>query len=366
MIKFLDLQRINARFNDELSLSMQKVMESGHFILGDCVSAFEKQFAAYCGTNYCIGTASGLDALTLILKGYIQLGRLNKGDEIIVPANTFYATVLSVIQADLKPILVEPQEDTLNISPEKVKVLISSKTKAIIAVQLYGQLADMNTLKVLADTHDLLLIEDAAQAHGAEDDTGNRAGNLSDAAAFSFYPSKNLGALGDGGAITTSDSDLDAILRSIRNYGSDKKYKYQFLGLNSRLDELQAAFLSVKLKYLDTDNTKRRAFAKLYLDKINNSKVTLPNYNVSKSHVYYVFALRVADRVEFMNHLKQDGIETHIHYPIAPHQQKSLSEFNHLHLPITESIHNSIVSIPLSPVMTESEIQQVIDIVNTY
>lgn len=365
MIKFLDLHKVNDRFKAELQDKMIEVLNSGHFILGKEVENFEKEFAHYCGSKYCVGTASGLDALTLILKGYVALGKLKKGDEVIVPANTFYATVLSVIQAELKPILVEPNLETYNITAQGIKASITSNAKAIIAVHLYGQLADVESLKQLAEEEQLLLIEDAAQAHGAELN-GIKAGNLSHASAFSFYPTKNLGCLGDGGAITTSDKELYNCLKSLRNYGSDKKYSYEFLGMNSRLDELQAAFLRVKLKYLDNDNAVRKAIAKKYLDNISNPKVKLPNNNQSNSHVYYVFTLRVEDRDNFITYLKNNKIESHVHYPIAPNEQKALSQLNALNLPVTKSIHKTIVSIPISPVMTNEEIQCVIDIINTY
>lgn len=366
MIQFLDLHKINDRFSNAFAKALSAVMDSGDYILGDAVIKFENDFAQYCGAKHCVGTASGLDALTLILLGYLELGKLQPSDEVIVPANTFYATILSIVQAGLQPVLVDPDLETCNLSTANVKAAITKKTKAIVGVHLYGQLADMIALQAIAKTHNLILIEDAAQAHGAETKTGLKAGNLSDAAAFSFYPSKNLGALGDGGAITTSDLELVEVLRKLRNYGSDKKYSYQSIGINSRLDELQAAFLRIKLSALDSDNTRRRSIAKAYFHGISNNRITLPNYNLDKSHVYYVFTVKVEARTEFMAHLSGNGVQSHIHYPTPPHHQKALNQFNHLNLPITESIHNTIVSIPMSPVMTNSEAQQVIDVINAF
>ncbi|WP_353778098.1 DegT/DnrJ/EryC1/StrS family aminotransferase [Winogradskyella sp. 3972H.M.0a.05] len=366
MIKFLDLHKVNQRFKADFEAELGRFLDGGQYILGDYVKSFETNFADYCGTKYCIGTANGLDALTLILKSYIHLGRLAPNDEVIVPANTFIATILSVLHAGLKPVLVEPDADTYNISSKAVKEAISNDTKAIIAVHLYGQLADMNALQALSKTHDLLLIEDAAQAHGALDSSGTIAGNLSDAAAFSFYPSKNLGALGDGGAVTTNDEDLMNVLRSIHNYGSEKKYENEIIGFNSRLDDIQALFLNFKLKKLDEDNAKRRSIALRYLDEITNKKVILPTYNRTKDHVFYVFMVRVEQRDDFRDYLLQNNIESHIHYPKPPHKQNALTMFNQLRLPITEKIHDTCVSIPMSPLMTNGEIDKVIQVINAY
>jgi len=367
MIKFLDLHKINNRFRDEFQSAFSKSLDDSHFILGNNVTIFENEFATYCGTKYCVGTANGLDALTLILKGYIQLGKLNKGDKVIVPTNTFIATILSVLHAELVPILVEPNADTYNISVDSVKANIDKDIKALIMVHLYGQLADSEGLKKLVEEHNLLLIEDAAQAHGAVASSKNqRAGNLSHAAAFSFYPSKNLGALGDGGAITTNDTELYKTLRLLRNYGSDKKYENKVIGFNSRLDDMQAAFLSIKLKTLDQDNQRRRAIAKTYLEGINNPKLKLPSYDDSKNHVFYAFVVEVDDRAGFVQFLNKNQIEWLIHYPIPPHQQQALKAFSNLNLPITEMIHKRIISLPISPVMTNEEVQTVIDALNTY
>lgn len=374
MISFLDLYKVNNRFRDEFHESFNTFLEDAHFILGTCVSKFEMEFAAYCGTNYCVGTANGLDALTLILKGYIQLGRLKKGDKVIVPANTFIATILSVLHADLIPVLVEPNPSTYNLSATTVKAKIDDSVKAIIMVHLYGHLADVEGLKELADDHKLLLIEDAAQAHGAVVNSKFqipkskrlKAGNLSDAAAFSFYPSKNLGALGDAGAVTTDDSALFETIKLLRNYGSAEKYKNEIIGFNSRLDEIQAAFLSIKLKALDADNHRRRQIAKTYLDGIKNSKLNLPFYDGSENHVFYAFVVEAEDREDFIQFLNKNDIQWLIHYPIPPHKQEALKAFSNLNLAITEKIHKRIISLPMSPVLTDTEVEMVIKVLNTY
>lgn len=380
MIKFLDLHKINNRFRTEFEASFSKSLDDSHFILGNNVSRFENEFAEYCGTKHCVGTANGLDALTLILKGYIELGKLKKGDKVIVPANTFIATILSVLHAELIPVLVEPDPETYNISTatEKGEFVIA---KALIMVHLYGQLADVERFKQLAEDFNLLLIEDAAQAHGAIANSKNqflnsnysisnsssvKAGALSHAAAFSFYPSKNLGALGDGGAITTNDSELVEVLKLLRNYGSEEKYTNKIIGFNSRLDDMQAAFLSVKLKCLDVDNDRRRNIANAYLEGISNPKIKLPFYDGSKNHVFYAFVVEVDDRDRFSEFLNQNKIEWLIHYPIPPHKQNALKSFTHFNLPLTEKIHERIISLPMSPVLTDKEVKTVIDVLNSY
>lgn len=367
MVKFLDLHKVNARFQDEFSSVFTSFLNSGRYIKGQQVESFETNYAKYCGTTYCIGVANGLDALTLIFKAYLSLGKLNKGDEVIVPANTYIASLLSVINADLKPVFVEPDETTYNISPLEIKKHITSQTKAILVVHLYGQLADMKAIKAIASTNNLLLIEDAAQAHGAVDSLSNcKAGNLSDAAAFSFYPSKNLGALGDAGAITTNDTQLADCIKLLHNYGSSTKYINKKIGYNSRLDEIQAGFLNIKLKSLDADNAERRRIAKYYLSQINNNKISMPFYDGTKNHVFHVFVVRVADRKNFINYLKNNNIEYLIHYPIAPHKQDAFSQYNQLNLQLTEAIHQSIISIPISPVMTKIQTNKVVDVINNY
>lgn len=366
MIKFLDIHKINNRFKAEFQASFSKSLEQAHFVLGTNVSNFENEFAAYCGTTYCVGTGNGLDALTLILKGYVEIGKLKKGDKVMVPANTFIATILSVLHAELVPVLVEPDAETYTISVAKDQS-VYKEVKAIVMVHLYGQLADVEKLQAIAKTYNLLLIEDAAQAHGAiATSNGRKAGDLSDAAAFSFYPSKNLGALGDGGAITTSDTELVKALRLLRNYGSLVKYAHQIIGCNSRLDDMQAAFLRIKLKALDADNTRRRALAKTYLQQIKNPKIKLPFYDGSENHVFYAFVVEVEDRADFSNYLSTHHIEWLIHYPIPPHKQEALATFSDYILPLTEKIHKRVISLPISPVMSDKEIKKVIDVLNTY
>jgi dTDP-4-amino-4,6-dideoxygalactose transaminase len=341
------------------------VLDKGWFILGDEVQSFETNFANYCGTKYCIGVGNGLDALVLIFKGYIQLGKLQKGDEVIVPANTYIASILAILQADLIPVLVEPRLESYNINPDLIADKFTSKTKAVLAVHLYGQLAEIEKINAIANEHNLLVIEDAAQAHGAASNH-LKAGNLSDAAAFSFYPGKNLGALGDAGAITTNNESLANVLYSLRNYGSEKKYHNEFIGTNSRLDELQAAFLNVKLPYLDSDNEKRRAIAKRYLSEIKNDRIILPTWDLSDNHVFHLFVIRTNNREQFQNYLSENGIETMIHYPIPPHKQKAFATWNSLSFAITEQIHNEVLSLPISMIMTTGEVDFVIEIINNY
>ena len=377
MIKFLDLQKINAQYQEQFQQKMKLVLNKGWFVLGDEVKTFETNFADYCGAKHCIGVGNGLDALVLILKGYIQLGKLQKCDEVIVPANTYIASILAILQADLVPVLVEPRLETYNINPDLIEEKITDKTKAIVAVHLYGQLAEMEIINAIARKHNLLVIEDAAQAHGAyfvesqkskseSSSTTFKAGNLSHAAAFSFYPGKNLGALGDGGAITTNDEALAKVLYSLRNYGSSCKYHNEYIGINSRLDELQAAFLNVKLPHLDKDNEQRCAIAKRYLSEIKNDKITLPFWDKTNNHVFHLFVIRTNNQNHLQDYLKQNAIETLIHYPIAPHQQKAFAQWNAMSYPITEKIHNEVISLPLSPVMTNDEVDFVIQILNRY
>ena len=377
MIKFLDLQKINAQYQEQFQQKMKSVLDKGWFVLGDEVKTFETNFADFCGTKHCIGVGNGLEALVLIFKAYIQLGKLQKGDEIIVPANTYIASILAILQADLVPVLVEPKLETYNINSDLIKEKITEKTKAIVAVHLYGQLAEMKNINAIAKQHNLLVIEDAAQAHGAyfveskkskseSSPTTFKAGNLSHAAAFSFYPGKNLGALGDGGAITTNDEALAKVLYSLRNYGSSCKYHNEYIGINSRLDELQAAFLNVKLPHLDKDNEQRCAIAKRYLSEIKNDKITLPFWDKTNNHVFHLFVIRTNNQNHLQDYLKQNAIETLIHYPIAPHQQKAFAQWNAMSYPITEKIHNEVISLPLSPVMTNDEVDFVIQILNRY
>lgn len=359
MIKFLDLQQLNLGYQEQFQEKMRLVLDKGWFILGDEVKSFETNFANYCGSKHCIGVGNGLDALVLIFKTYIQLGKLQKGDEVIVPANTYIASILAILQADLVPVLVEPKLETYNINPDLIEEKITSKTKAILLVHLYGQLCEMDEIIGIGYKHDLLIIEDAAQAHGL-------IFKGSHTRAFSFYPGKNLGALGDGGAITTNDDELARVLFSLRNYGSEKKYHNEFVGINSRLDELQAAFLNVKLPNLDADNDKRRSIAKRYLSEIKNDKIVLPTWDFSNNHVFHLFVVRTENRNDLQDYLLKNGIETVIHYPIPSHKQKAFPEWNNLSFPITEKIHDEVLSLPISPIMTNDEVSIVIEILNKY
>lgn len=366
MIHFLNLKKLNQPFETAFQKKMKQFLEVGWYILGDEVKQFEKDFATYCGTKHCIGVGNGLDALVLIFKAYIHLGKLQKGDEVIVPANTYIASILAILQVDLVPVLVEPRLETYNINPDEIEAKISSKTKAILPVHLYGQLCEMKALNEIAKKHNLLVIEDAAQAHGSQFSENEKAGNLSNAAAFSFYPGKNLGALGDAGAITTNDDELANVLFSMRNYGSKVKYENEIIGVNSRLDELQAAFLNIKLKQLDSENDFRRSMAKRYLSEIKNDKIVMPSWDLSQNHVFHLFVIRTSNRIDLQNYLKENGIETMIHYPIPPHKQKALSNWNNLSFPITEKIHNEVLSIPLNSGLKASELQHIISTLNNY
>lgn len=366
MIHFLNLKKLNHPFETAFEKKMKQFLDGGWYILGNEVKQFETDFAAYCGTKHCIGVGNGLDALVLIFKAYVHLGKLNKGDEVIIPANTYIASILAVLQADLIPILVEPRLETYNINPDKIETKITSKTKAILPVHLYGQLSDMKAINNIAKKHNLLVIEDAAQAHGSQFSENEKAGNLSHAAGFSFYPGKNLGALGDAGAITTNDDALAEVLFSMRNYGSKVKYENEIIGVNSRLDELQAAFLNIKLKQLDSENEFRRSMAKRYLSEIKNDKIIMPSWDLSQNHVFHLFVIRTSNRMDLQNYLKENRIETMIHYPIPPHKQKALSNWNHLSFSITEKIHNEVLSIPLNSSLKASEIQHIITTLNNY
>lgn len=366
MISFLDLQKINAAYQVPFQLKLNEILDKGWFILGDEVRSFESNFAAYCGTKHCIGVGNGLDALTLIFKSYIQLGKMEFGDEVLVPANTYIASILAILEAGLVPVLVEPCERTYTIDPELISDKITSKTKAVLVVHLYGQLASMNHIKSIAEEYNLLVVEDAAQAHGAKDANGVKAGNLSDAAAFSFYPGKNLGALGDAGGITTNDDELAKVLRSIRNYGSEVKYHNERKGVNSRLDEIQAAFLNVKLPNLDIENTRRQTIASRYLSEINNEKIKLPYCKKLNSHVFHIFVIQSIDRENLSKYLNTNGVQTMIHYPIPPHQQKALVDINQGSFPITEKLHREVLSIPISPVLNEDEVEEIINLINKY
>ena len=365
MISFLDLNKINEPYEATFQEKLKSVLDSSWYILGKEVTTFEVNFADYCGTKHCIGVGNGFDALVLIFKGYIQLGKLQKGDEVIVPANTYIASILAILEADLIPILVEPKLQTYNINPDLISEKITSKTKAILAVHLYGQLAEIDKINEIAIQNNLIIVEDAAQSHGAFSNFG-KSGNISNAAAFSFYPGKNLGALGDGGAVTTNDFELAKTIQSLRNYGSEAKYHNEYIGVNSRLDELQAAFLNVKLPHLDAGNNARKAIAKRYLVGIKNDKITLPFWDLSDNHVFHLFVIRTENREELQQYLLKNGIQSMIHYPIPPHKQKAFSNWNNLTFSVTEKIHDEVLSLPMSPIMKDDEVSFVISIINKY
>ena len=416
-VKFLDLEKINNRFRDEIDGRIAKILDKGWYLQGEENETFCKHFAQYCGTKYCVGVANGLDAINLIIKAY----GFSEGDEIIVPSNTYIATILAVSQNGCTPVLVEPDINTYNINPDLIEEKITPKTKAIIVVHLYGRAVDMEKIWELAKKYNLKIIEDSAQAHGAiytphppiaegerihdklapeafaplagemsGGQRGVRTGNLGDASAFSFYPGKNLGCMGDGGCVTTNDEELYKKVKAIANYGSDRKYHHIYKGINSRLDEIQAAVLDVKLKYLDEDNEKRRVIAEYYLENIKNPKIILPYTplppsgtspargadasredleklkNTPLQTVWHVFPVRTENRDEFQKYLTDNGIQTIIHYPTPPHKQLAYKEWNSLSFPISEEIHRTIISLPISPVMTDDEVKKVVEVVNAF
>lgn len=365
MIPFLDLKAINAAYRDELLDAMARVLDVGWYILGKEVARFEREFASYCGAKHAVGVANGLDALTLILKAYKRLGFAQPGDEVIVPANTYIATILAISETGLTPVLVEPDIRTFNLDPELIEEHVTPKTKLILMVHLYGQVGYSEQIQSIADRFGLKIVEDAAQCHGALHG-GRKTGNLGDAAGFSFYPGKNLGALGDAGAVTTNDDRLAETVRAFRNYGSDKKYVNAMKGVNSRLDEIQAAILSVKLKYLDSENEKRRRVAGRYLHEIRNAGITLPACDYEKAHVWHLFVVMTEDREDLQKHLQEDGVQTLIHYPIPPHHQEAYSEWNGRRYPITERIHRTVLSLPISPTLTDDDVSAVIGACNRY
>lgn len=373
MIKFLDLKKINDSYEPELSSAIKRVLDSGWYLLGNEVNSFEEEYANFIGTKHCIGVANGLDALRIILRAYVELGIMHEGDEIIVPANTYIATILAITENRLIPVLTEPNIDTYNIDPDLIEGKITLKTKAIMLVHLYGRNAMHPKIQHLVGNYNLKLIEDNAQAQGCV--YGNkRTGSIGDAAGHSFYPGKNFGALGDGGAITTNDENLADVVRTIANYGSKVKYNNIYKGLNSRLDEIQAAILRIKLPRLDTDNKRRDEIAKYYLENIVNQDVTLPFtgnlepqiLNTGLINVWHVFAIRHNQRNNLQTYLHENEIQTLIHYPIPPHKQIAFRNWNNLSFPVTEQIHKEILSLPISPVMTNDEIETIINLINNY
>ncbi len=365
MINFLDLKAINNQYQQELKEACARVIDSGWYIMGNELTQFEAEFAAYCGTKHAIGVANGLDALILTLRAWKELGKLKAGDEVIVQANTYIASVLAITENDLVPVLVEPNQATFNLDFSTVRAAITSKTKAILPVHLYGQISPMPEIMTLAEEFDLLVLEDCAQSHGAEIN-GKRAGNWGDAAGFSFYPGKNLGALGDAGAITTNDDELAQTLKALRNYGSHKKYENLYQGVNSRLDEIQAAMLRVKLRHLDSETARRQHIAQTYRANISNPLITLPQVNEELAHVWHLFVVSCEQREVLQQFLASRGIQTLIHYPIPPHKQYAYSHYADLQLPLTELIHQQVLSIPLDPTMNDENIAKVIAAMNEF
>ncbi|MGY0217719.1 DegT/DnrJ/EryC1/StrS family aminotransferase [Endozoicomonadaceae bacterium StTr2] len=365
MIPFLDLKSVNQQYASELKQAAARVIDSGWYILGQEVSSFEREFAEYCGSEFCIGVANGLDALTLVLRAWIELGEIAEGDEVIVPANTYIASILAITENRLKPVLVEPDPVTFNLNPDLIEKHLTAKSRVILPVHLYGQVSGMDKIRSIAKKHGLKVLEDCAQAHGARYN-GSRVGNLGDAAGFSFYPGKNLGALGDGGAITTSDSKLAETLKALRNYGSHKKYENQYQGVNSRLDEMQAALLRVKLRHLDKEIVSRQEIADFYSKNINNPAILKPEAKKAERHVWHLYVVRSGEREKLARYLAEHGVQTVIHYPIPPHKQAAYQEWNSLNLPLSEMLHREVLSLPMSPVLSNKDLSQTVNILNQF
>lgn len=359
MIKFLDLQKVTAKYSNEIHAAVQRVVDSGWYLQGQENENFERHYSEYIGTKHTVGVANGLDALIWILRGYIELGVMKPGDEVIVPANTYIATILAITENGLKPVLVEPDINTYQIDDRLIEEKITNRTKAVCIVHLYGQCAYTDKIGDICKKYGLKLIEDNAQAHGCIYH-GKKTGSIGDAAGHSFYPGKNLGALGDAGAVTTDDDELAEVIRSLANYGSSRKYVFKYTGRNSRLDEIQAAILDVKLRHLDEDIQRRKDVAKYYIENIKNSKVILPNVFDWDQHVFHIFTIRCEERDRLQRYLEENGVGTNIHYPIPPHKQECYRDWNSLSFPITEKIHEEELSLPMSPVMAEEEIGYVV------
>lgn len=365
MINFLDLKKINQKYREQLISVCTEVIDSGWYLNGEKLTKFEDEFAKFCSASYCIGTGNGLDALRLVLLAWKELGLINDGDEVIVPAHTFIATILAITETGLVPVFVEPDEKTFNIDIALIEDKITSKTKVILPVHLYGRICDMPSICDIAKRNNILVLEDAAQAHGASID-GKPAGSWGDAAAFSFYPGKNLGALGDGGAVTTNNEVLANLVRSLGNYGSTQKYEHKYKGVNSRLDEIQAGMLSVKLAKLNSEIKARREVVHVYLQGIRNNKIILPSVSDSETHVWHLFVVQVKEREKLKKYLENNLIQTLIHYPVAPHKQEGYQEFNKLKFPLTENISKQALSLPISPVMTIEEANSVVKFCNEF
>ncbi|WP_298330849.1 DegT/DnrJ/EryC1/StrS family aminotransferase [uncultured Dokdonia sp.] len=366
MIPFLDLKKINAPFEQEFKNKFDSFLEKGWYVLGEEVQLFEAEYAQYCGTRHCVGTANGLDALRLIFEGYKILEQLQEGDEVLVASNTYIATIIAIKQADLIPVLVEASLLTYNFDFEDLERKITPKTKVVLPTHLYGKLTDMERINAFAKAYNLLVITDCAQSHGAKDINGNRSGSLADASAHSFYPTKNLGALGDAGVITTDNEALAQVVKKYRNYGFKERYVAEYAGVNSRLDEIQAAFLRIKLKQLDIQNRRRREIAMKYLSKIHNEHMILPQLNKEENHVWHLFVIRSVYRDQLQTHLQNNGIGTNIHYPVPPHKQEALSEYNMQSFSVCEQLHKEVLSIPLSPALSDVDVEDIITALNNF
>lgn len=365
MVKFLDLQKMTQKYGDEIHQAVSRIIDSGWYLLGHETAEFERNYAGFIGTEHCIGVANGLDALRIILRAYIEMGVMREGDEIMVPANTFIASMIAITDNRLVPVLIEPDVKTYQIDGDKIEEAITARTKGIMVVHLYGRCGYTEQIVSLCHKYNLKLIEDNAQATGCKY-KGKTTGSLGDAAGHSFYPGKNLGALGDGGAITTNDGLLAEKVRSLGNYGSVKKYIFDYQGYNSRLDEIQAAILNVKLNYLVSDNERRKEVARYYLGHITHPEVLLPQVDDWDAHVFHLFVIRTPRRDEMIRYLNDNGIQALIHYPIPPHQQRAYKELNHLHLPVTEKIHQEVLSLPISQIITDEEVEKVVCVVNSF
>jgi dTDP-4-amino-4,6-dideoxygalactose transaminase len=365
MIKFLDLQKVTQKYTDEIHEAVNRVVDSGWYLQGEENERFESDYANYIGTKYCVGCGNGLDALVWIFRAYIEMGMMKPGDEVIVPANTYIASILAITENGLKAVLVEPNIDTYEIDDSKIEGVITERTKAILIVHLYGQCAYTNKIGDLCKKYNLKLVEDNAQAHGCKFN-GKHTGSLGDAAGHSFYPGKNLGAFGDAGAVTTNDEKLANVVRALANYGSTKKYVFKYKGRNSRLDEIQAAVLDVKLKHLDEDNAIRKLVAKYYIENITNPNIITPKVVDWAANVFHIFAIRCKHRDELQSYLREKGIQTNIHYPIPPHKQECYKEWNDFYFPITEQIHNEELSLPMSQVISSKEVGTIVSIINSF
>lgn len=366
MIKFLDLQKINAQYADELKVAAAEVIDNGWYLQGKQNERFENALQELTASPYAVGVANGLDALRLILRAYIEMGVMKEGDEVIAPANTYIASILAITDNRLTPVLVEPSLETYNIDIEEIEAAITPRTRAIMVVHLYGRVVWSEKLEMIAKKYNLKIIEDNAQAIGAEY-KGTRTGNLGDAAGFSFYPGKNLGALGDSGAVTTKDPEVARIVRAVANYGSEKKYVNAYMGLNSRMDEIQAAFLNVKIKYLLSENVRRRQIAAYYCQHINNPKIILPSHPINlMEHVHHLFVIRTAERDALQQYLTENSVQTLIHYPTPPHKQECYEQMNGMNFPITEKIHREVLSLPISQVIECFELRKIVDLLNNF